>query len=154
MPTEAELLVRARDMRCDPTEWEIRVWRHLSNSQTGYKFRRHHVILPYICDFFCPAKGLIVEIDGDTRDPVADVRRDAILAKQGFETIRFSNLDVRENLEGVVLKIIAALKRRPDRWPDSPHPNPSPEGEGIETKSKPLPFRGGVGGEGHKRRHP
>ena len=40
------------------------MWRQLSNSQLGHhKFRRQAVIFPYICDFFCPAKGLIVEVD-------------------------------------------------------------------------------------------
>jgi very-short-patch-repair endonuclease len=145
--TEQELLERARQMRRNPTEWEIRVWRHVSNSQLGHKFRRQQVIFPYICDFFCPSKGLIVEIDGDTHDPVYDARRDGRMAAKGFRTLRFTNADVRENLEGVVLAISAALKIQPNRWAGRPHPNPSPEGEGLNSAAieKPLPFRGGVG---------
>jgi very-short-patch-repair endonuclease len=130
--TERELLNRAREMRRDPTEWEVRVWRHLSNSQLGHKFRRQHVSFPYICDFFCPAKGLAIEIDGDTHDPVYDERRDANLARKGFLTLRFSNLEARDNLEGIVLTIANALRNRSDRWAGLPHPNPSPEGEGLE----------------------
>ena len=132
MLTEAELLARAKELRRNPTEWEIRVWRHLSNSQTGWKFRRQHVIFPYICDFFCPAKGLILEIDGDTHDSMADTQRDAVLLSNGFATVRYSNRDVRDHLEGVIGGVIDALNRRPDRWPDRPHPNPSPEGEGLK----------------------
>ncbi|MDB5681579.1 MAG: SAM-dependent methyltransferase [Sphingomonas bacterium] len=131
MVTEAELLDRAREMRRHPTEWEIRLWRHLSNSQlSGYKFRRQAVIFPYICDFFCPAKGLIVEVDGDSHDAPYDDRRDDYLAEKGFETIRVTNLDVRDSIEGVVEMIAASLARRPDRWA-GPHPNPAPEGEGL-----------------------
>ena len=132
MVTERELLERARAMRRNPTEWEIRVWRHLSNSQLGYKFRRQAVIFPYICDFFCPPKGLIVEIDGDTHDPEYDGRRDARLQERGFATCRFTNIDVRNNIEGVVTAIANSLQRRPDRWFGVPHPNPSPEGEGLD----------------------
>jgi very-short-patch-repair endonuclease len=131
MLTRRELLERARELRRNPTEWEVRVWRHLSNSQLASKFRRQHVIYPYICDFFCPSKGLIVELDGDTHDAAKDQRRDRRLARHGFETLRFTNSEVRENIEGVVLTIASALRNRPDRWSGQPHPNPSPEGEGL-----------------------
>jgi len=133
--TEAELQKRARELRNNPTEWEIRVWRQLSNSQLAHhKFRRQAVIFPYICDFFCPAKGLIVEVDGDSHDAPYDARRDAYLADKGFETVRVTNLDVRDSIEGVVELIASALERRPDRWA-GPHPNPSPEGEGLVRAS-------------------
>jgi len=131
--TDKELLERAHEMRRNPTELEVRVWRHLSNSQLGHKFRRQHVIYPYICDFFCPAKGLVVEIDGDTHDPVYDERRDARIARQGFLTLRFTNVDVFENIDGVMFTIAEALRRSADRWSSLPHPNPSPEGEGLKT---------------------
>ena len=146
MITERELLDRAREMRRNPTEWEKRVWRGLSDSQTGNKFRRQAVIYPYVCDFFCPAKGLIVEIDGDMHDRVYDGQRDNFLAAKGYATLRFTNIDVRGSLEGVISAIAAAAGARPDRWAGLPHPNPSPEGEGLSPDwAKPLPFRGGVG---------
>ncbi len=145
MTTEHELLERAKGMRRNATEWGVRLWRQLSNSQLGHKFRRQAVIAPYICDFFCPAKALVVEIDGDTHDPAYDARRDAGLRQRGFRTLRFTNLDVRDTLEGVLLTIAKALNERPDRW-SGPHPNPSPEGEGPDHgPDKPLPFRGEVG---------
>jgi len=143
--TEKELLDRAREMRRNPTEPEVWLWRYLSNSQLGHKFRRQAVIFPYICDFFCPAKALIVEVDGDTHDPESDATRDKRLSGKGFFTLRFGNLDVRENIEGVVSIILTTLQELPDRWSGMPHPHPSPEGEGqAKPREKPLPFRGGV----------
>jgi very-short-patch-repair endonuclease len=133
MVTEAELLTRAAEMRRNPTEWEKRLWRELSGVKIGHKFRRQHVIAPYIADFFCPAKGMIVEIDGGTHDPAADAARDRFTASKGFHTLRFSNLDIRDNMEGVLLTIVGALQDRPDRWAGVPHPNPSPEGEGLKV---------------------
>ena len=119
-------------MRREPTEWEKRLWRHLSNSQVnGYKFRRQEVIGSYICDFFCAPKGLVVEIDGDTHDVERDRRRDASLARKGFMVLRFTNGDVRNNMSGVLEVIAGALATRPDRWTGRPHPNPSPKGEGL-----------------------
>nr|WP_315381061.1 DUF559 domain-containing protein [uncultured Sphingomonas sp.] len=132
MVTEAELYARAKEMRRNPTELEKRLWRHLSITQLGHKFRRQQVVFPYICDFFCPAKGLVVEVDGDTHDPVYDERRDVFLLSQGFSSLHFSNHDVFENIDGVLAAIVAALQERPDRWSAMPHPNPSPEGEGLE----------------------
>ena len=146
MVTEKELLERAREMRRNPTALEVRVWRRLSNSQLGHKFRRQHVIPPYICDFFCPAKGLVVEVDGDTHDPVYDGRRDRRLTHKVFGVVRFTNFEVHDNLDGVAPTILAALRERSDRWSGAPHPTPSPEGEGLaKPQPKPLPFRGGVG---------
>jgi very-short-patch-repair endonuclease len=130
--TERELLERAREIRRNPTEWEVRVWRRLSNSQLGHKFRRQSVIFPYICDFLCPAKGLIIEIDGDTHDLAYDGCRDRRLQQRGFEILRFTNVDVRDSIEGVMSTIVRVVRQRPDRWPGLPHPNPSPQGEGLD----------------------
>jgi very-short-patch-repair endonuclease len=134
---------RATTMRNEPTEPEKRLWRALSGSKLGgFKFRRQSVVGPYIADFCCPQKALIVEIDGDTHRPDADARRDTTLAILGFKTVRFANRDVMTNIEGVLATLLAALRASPDRWATAPphpppprggrcHPNPSPEGEGL-----------------------
>ena len=126
--TIAELHERARQMRKSPTEPEKRLWRNLSNSQLdGWKFRRQQVIGRFIADFVCPSAKLIVEVDGETHDAVADAARDAALARIGFRTLRVTNDDVIRNIEGVRLAVEQALALA-----DRPHPNPSPKGEGLE----------------------
>ena len=115
-------------MRNAPTEPEKRLWMALRNSQLeGFKFRRQSVIGQRIVDFFCPARALIVEVDGDTHDATVDVRRDAELSEQGFTTLRFTNREVCDNMDGVLTVILDLLRTLPERWP---HPHPSPEGEG------------------------
>jgi very-short-patch-repair endonuclease len=123
------MISRAKRLRKASTPFEVQLWRHLSCSQLGgYKFRRQHVIGNCIADFFCPQKGLIVEIDGATHVASRDAVRDAINEYFGYETIRFSNADVGKNVEGVLAAILQKLDTMPDRWP---HPSiPSPEGEG------------------------
>jgi very-short-patch-repair endonuclease len=124
----------ARTMRRQPTELEKRLWRHLSNSQLGgYKVRRQTVLAPFIVDFFCPQKGLIVELDGETHVAAADADRDRSLAAQGFTTIRFTNDDVRDNMDGVLTTLLERLRSLPDRWPgptDFPTPTPPLKGRG------------------------
>ena len=133
MTDPAALATRAKHMRNNPTEWEKRLWRHLSNSQLGgYKFRRQSVIGAFICDFLCPAKALIIEIDGDSHDAESDGRRDTTLSELGYHTLRFTNAEVCNNMNGVLEDILATANAVPDRWAGRPHPNPSPNGEGLD----------------------
>jgi len=112
------MLARAARMRREPTEPERRLWMALRDSRlSGYKFRRQAVIGSRIADFFCPAKGLIVELDGETHDRGRDLRRDAIMERAtGYATVRFTNRDIIENLEGVLVSLLASLGARQDRW--------------------------------------
>ncbi|MES2119886.1 MAG: endonuclease domain-containing protein [Pseudomonadota bacterium] len=120
---------RARELRNRPSEPELQLWRRLRNSQLGgFKFRRQAAIPPFVADFLCPLKALIVEVDGWTHDAEQDRRRDQHLKTDGYTTLRFSNTDVIENMDGVLFAILERLRIFPDRWP---HPNPSPEGEWL-----------------------
>ncbi|QDX25480.1 endonuclease domain-containing protein [Sphingomonas suaedae] len=110
MASDRELGEFARQMRRNPTEWEKRLWRHLSNRQlAGHKFRRQHKFAPYIADFFCPAKGLVVELDGDTHRADRDEARDIFFLRSGFTTLRFTNAEVHENIDGVLQAILSKL---------------------------------------------
>jgi very-short-patch-repair endonuclease len=127
-----QLYARAAEMRRSPTPFEVIMWRYLSRSQLAdCKFRRQHVVVPFIIDFFCPAKNVAVEIDGETHHIEKDRARDHQLSKAGIRVLHFSNRDVAENIEGVLATIENALKGASDRWDEQPHPNPSPEGEGL-----------------------
>jgi very-short-patch-repair endonuclease len=127
-----QLYARAAEMRLNPTPFEIIIWKYLSRSQlNGCKFRRQHVVVPFIIDFFCPAKALAIEIDGTTHRHEKDRARDAQLATQGVKTLHFTNQQVGTNIDGVITAIIHALEHTQDRWNAQPHPNTSPEGEGL-----------------------
>lgn len=110
---------RAVHLRNNSTEPEIRLWRELRGSRlSGHKFRRQAVIGTRIADFFCAAKGLVIELDGETHDREADMRRDAAIARQtGFRTLRFTNKDVMHNMQGVLEVLMLVLDESPDRWP-------------------------------------
>jgi len=107
----------AREMRSNLPAPEQKLWKWLRSSQVGgFKFRRQAVLESYICDFFCPAKGLILEIDGESHDRAADAERDRALANRGFTTLRFTNREVIDNLDGVLETILSKLKDLPDRF--------------------------------------
>jgi len=56
---------RARRLRKDSTPAERILWFHLRGRRFfGLKFRRQHPIVPYIVDFVCIEKMIILELDG------------------------------------------------------------------------------------------
>lgn len=105
-------------MRLEMPEPERRLWTELRGSRlNGQKFRRQAVIGFRIVDFFCPAKGLVIEIDGDTHNAEIDAARDAAMLRDfGFATERFTNPEVMGNLDGVLEQLQAVLDSTPDRW--------------------------------------
>jgi very-short-patch-repair endonuclease len=145
MAQDPTLLGHAKQMRHEATPFEVILWRHLSNSKlAGFKFRRQHVIDSRIVDFFCPAKKLIVEVDGETHDPRQDARRDLQLQADGYQTLRFTNAEVANELDGVLQAVLNACMAVPDRWPQSP----THTKEAGENQNQPLPFKGGARKEG------
>lgn len=125
------MLARAARMRREPAEPERQLWQHLRASQLGYKFRRQATMDGRIVDFFCPQKGLVLEIDGDTHRPELDAISDRQLnATEGFSTLRFSNKDVMTNMDGVLTTLRTRLDVLPDRWQPGTTPSPSSKEEG------------------------
>lgn len=78
----------------------------------GHKFRRQHPVPPYVADFACVERGLIVEVDGGQHSgrEDADAARTQVLQAQGFRVLRVWNNEVMENLEGVLAVILQALE--------------------------------------------
>jgi len=112
-----ELTERARALRRIPTRAEATLWHHLRRHHLdGHRFRRQHVIKPFIVDFACIEARLIIEVDGDQHaDCPADAERDRRLTAQGWRVLRFWNVDVLRNLEGVLDSIRLALMECHDR---------------------------------------
>ena len=132
-PARETLLKRVAEMRRNPSEPEHRLWMQLRHRRfADYKFRRQAVMGSRIVDFFCPAKGLAIEIDGDTHHAERDQHRDMALEQRtGFRVVRFTNEEVMRNMDGVMIRLAEELALRADRWPGAHHPPaPSSEEEG------------------------
>ncbi|MCX9148184.1 endonuclease domain-containing protein [Erythrobacter sp. WG] len=114
MPTFAPRdTARARRLRREATPAERALWAYLSKSQQGAKFSRQMPVGPFFADFLCRELALVIELDGHSHDiaPERDARRDRWMAEQGFTVLRFTNDDVRGNVEGVVAAIRAEVGR-------------------------------------------
>ena len=101
-----------RILRRNSTEAERRLWSSLRSRQLeGLKFRRQLPIGPYIVDFVCWDRKLVVEVDGGQRGGAEDAVRDEGLREQGFDVLRVWNNEVVENLDGVLETIVRRAKR-------------------------------------------
>lgn len=108
VPYNPKLKDFARDNRSELTETESLVWRNiLKEKKTGYTFNRQKPLLEYIADFYCSELRLVIEIDDNSHEYKFgyDQKRSKELAKYGISVIRFSNHDVKANLNGVKLQI-------------------------------------------------
>ena len=112
------LLYRRKELRNNSTPEEILLWLRLKNSQTGFKFRRQHSIGGYIVDFYCPAKKLVIEIDGPQHFKKENKEYDKIRSDYfeglSIKVLRFTNLEVDTETERVMKKIKKKLTTSPD----------------------------------------
>ncbi len=103
---------KARKLRNNPTDAERALWQQLRLRQFGdYKFRRQQPLGPYIVDFVCLEKRLIVEVDGGQHGEhtVYDAKRNTWLEAQGFRVLRFWNHEILQQIEAVKETIARAL---------------------------------------------
>ncbi len=123
----------ARKLRKESTPEERRLWNRLRKRQLcDFRFRRQFAIGPYIADFECFERKLIVELDGGQHNtPGAreyDEERTRYFESRGYRVIRFWNANVNEDMDSVLEAIAIALD---DYQAGRPHPGPPPEGEGA-----------------------
>ncbi len=96
---DPQLLIFAKSMRQSSTDSEQLMWQLLRGKQLmNLKFRRQHVIKPYIVDFYCHEIGLVIELDGSqhgTDDAIEyDAERTKFLEALGLTVVRYWNHDV------------------------------------------------------------
>jgi very-short-patch-repair endonuclease len=94
------------------TDAERLLWRHLRDRQLGdFKFRRQHPVGPFIVDFVCPEKMVIIEVDGGQHaiNTGPDEQRSLILQNMGYQILRFWNNEVLQETEAVLTRILMQL---------------------------------------------
>ncbi|MBW6420568.1 endonuclease domain-containing protein [Rhizobium sp. XQZ8] len=105
----------ARRMRKVLTEAELKLWNELrAHRLMGLSFRRQLPIAGYIADFACPARKLIIELDGSQHGEDSGATYDAIrtahLEKLGWTILRFWNDDVLKDIDNVCLHIVTTVE--------------------------------------------
>ena len=110
-----KLTSRAQTLRKNMTKEERKLWYEYLHSYP-LRFRRQVAFGNYILDFYCAAAKLAVELDGSQHyepdEQRYDENRTAYLNSIGISVLRFSNLEVLQNLSGVCQAIDLAVAER------------------------------------------
>ena len=101
------------------------LWSRLKGRQfLGYKFRRQQGIGKFVVDFYCPKVTLAVELDGATHlkdeQMKHDKEKEDFIREKKIHLIRFTNVDVYKNMDGVLLAILDEIKRIEEQPPLTP----------------------------------
>ncbi|MFQ5709845.1 MAG: endonuclease domain-containing protein, partial [bacterium] len=131
---------KRKELRKEATEAERILWQYLRGKQLGgFKFRRQYSIDAFVIDFYCPEVKLAVEVDGPTHftDDAQeyDSSREEYIKTFGVTFLRFTNVDVYQNIEGVLTVILARLNEL--KGERQPPPNPLLAKEGERPNSAP-----------------
>ncbi len=107
---------RRRALRNNMPKSEIVLWSKIKNRQIyGERFLRQYGVDQYVLDFYCPRLKLAIEVDGDSHFmPGAeeqDKSRQEYVEALGIHFLRFTNVDILENLDGVCQRIFQVIEK-------------------------------------------
>ena len=124
-------VTRARQLRSRMSPAEARIWSYLRTLKAeGFHFRRQVPLGRYYADFACHHAKLVIEIDGDTHftpNGIAhDLQRSRFIGAEGYRIIRYTNTDVLQNMDGIVLQLTSRLAELPLRPGVPEHTNDQP----------------------------
>ncbi|KAB0653714.1 endonuclease domain-containing protein [Acinetobacter bohemicus] len=119
MKLDPQLLEFAKTMRTNATDAENLMWQLLRAKRfMNLKFRRQHVIAPYIVDFYCHKLGLVIELDGSQhgtdQGKEYDAERTKFLEALDLMVVRYWNHDVLSRTDvvlGDLWKVCFELKK-------------------------------------------
>lgn len=106
----AKLKRIGQKLRNNLTDTEKHLWSKIRGKQIkGARFYRQKTIGNFVVDFYCPKAKLVIEVDGgqhyEENGKEKDKTRDEYLQKTGLRVLRFTNMEVLKNIEGVIGKI-------------------------------------------------
>lgn len=101
---------RARAKRSTPQENKL--WSQLKHQALGHRFVRQQAHGPYVVDFCCPEKKLVIDIDGWKRRGTKEHDRERAMyfAQIDYAVLRFWNNEIQDNLSEVVKQISKHLE--------------------------------------------
>ena len=127
-----ELVDLAKKLRNNMTHGEIALWREIKGKKLGVRFSRQIPIDRYIVDFYCKDIRLAIEVDGSIHfeegQEQKDKQRQTRLESLGVSVIRFSDIDIKNNLSFILEELNVQIE---NRKPKTPTPNPSQEGNTL-----------------------
>lgn len=98
----------SQNLRNKSTISEVLPWNKIKGkSIKGYQFYRQKPFNNYIVDFYCRKLKLVIEIEGESHNEKIDednIRQEE-LEKLGLRVIRFSDINVKRDIDAVIRTI-------------------------------------------------
>ena len=120
IPYDKRLVEKGRGNRKNPTPAEKKMWFEVLGNKAfqNLKFTRQKPLDHFIVDFYCSKLLLVVEIDGDSHKEQEeyDKRRTERLNQYGITIVRYTNIDVMQNLDGVYEDFLGKVKELEERF--------------------------------------
>ena len=111
----SDLTKFAQELRTNMTKEEKHLWYDFLKI-LPYTVNRQKVVEKYILDFYCAEAKIAIELDGSQHfEPDAkkkDAERDRFLREQGIRVLRYTNIDVNSNFDGVCSDILKNIDDR------------------------------------------
>ncbi|MFH0990413.1 MAG: endonuclease domain-containing protein [bacterium] len=112
-----EMKERRQELRREMTEAERLLWARIRSRQiNGCKFRRQYSIGSYVVDFYSTEIKLAIEIDRSSHDKADAIEYDRNRQKEiealGICVVRFTNEEIYNKLNDVLVKINETIKSR------------------------------------------
>ena len=105
----SKLTGNAKVLRKNMTKEERHLWYDFLKT-LSVTVNRQKVIGSYIVDFYIATSKIVVELDGSQHyedcGKENDAKRDEFLHSLGIKVLRYSNLDISRNFEGVCQDIL------------------------------------------------
>ena len=103
-------------LRNNMTVAERMLWARLNKKQIcGLRFKAQHPMGPYIADFYCHKARLVIEVDEKYHQTEVqqhfDQSRDRLMSEMGISVLRFSDIEIFEQMTRVIETIVNHLKR-------------------------------------------
>ncbi len=116
---------KAKMLRKNMTKAELKLWEKLKGKKMlGLRFRPQHPIDIFIADFYCHPLKLILEVDGgihkSKEQKEYDIGREGELENWGMKVIRFTNEEIENEIDLVMIEIKQICEKRKSELPQSP----------------------------------
>ena len=122
VPKNGEMLPRARELRRSMTPQEQKLWYRFLRKYP-VKIYKQRIVESFIVDFYCSKALLVIEVDGSQhyteQGEAYDLERSAVLERYGLIVLRFSNLEVEQEFDGVCTLIDKTIQSRMNLNPDA-----------------------------------
>ena len=103
----------SQELRSNMTKEEKHLWYDFLK-KLPQTVNRQKVLGNYILDFYCAEAKIAIELDGakhyEQKGKEKDAERDKFLGEQGIKVLRYTNIELNQNFNGVCLDILKNIE--------------------------------------------